>query len=287
MANEVKQGDLLFRWVDPDLPRKLRGGKIHKQIGTQQQRATTTRKAGQTMTPGMDARLIRYTNVNIVHVGVCCDSNTVLEVGGAGVVRNALRGRGSNVDIVVRLNDAAGKKVANLANRIPRIDYKKIAGGIFTGYPLGRVGIRLLHNTPDPNAELVKKPAQAFSTAHDLDNYVGHHQRTEKDKLLTLFESGDKDIEKRLKEYGFQPVVCSHLVYAIIYKALRPAGSLLDALTNSAKFSVEPSRMWRDVCSGMGIWQEAGAGVIGAQHKGKINDEYTRLFIEKLETNLR
>jgi hypothetical protein len=285
MGDRVYPGDVLFRWIDAGLPKKMQGDWKHKQIGIQQQRATETRRRYDVHTKGMSARLIKYTNVNIVHVGLCRNQNSVLEVGGSGISHNDLGNRAKTTDIVIRLNHATSIKLARLAAKVPVINYKKIAGGVFTGYPLGKVGIRPLGKA-NKNAQLVKSPTKTFKTSQDLNMYHNSQKKSYVDPLLALFDEPSRNLEKELKEIGFPAVICSHLVYALIYKVLRPAGQLMEALKDDGRFSVEPSRMWRDACLGIGLWQETGAQIIGVQNMGTINDKYTEIFKGKIESNL-
>ncbi len=299
MANDVKPGDVLFRWVNEGTSlmkhgKALAGTNLHRQIARQQDRQSQTlAREGRLLGRGEGKELFAvFANEHIVHVAICGPDDLVSEVSAWGLARRPLAERRS-FDLVVRFTrKGVAESLAGILAAIPPIVFL---------YPTELIGaVTTLGSKAQQRAPLVRSPARPLSFK-DLEDHeelateleeIGAFKTglSEDDVFFAFLAKAKKNwplttINSHLSKEGYEEIprfVCSHFVNAVLHYNFFPSLGFVETLRNQHKYAVGPAQMARQCNYAHGVWKACPYEVLGIQHQGMFDEEVTKNYMETL-----
>ncbi len=213
----------------------------------------------------------------VFHVGIYLDDH-VIEIGPEGVLQNPVASR-PHYDIVVRFPSEVAARICSTANLVKGL-FRNTCTIKALWYPAKREGVKVVKGKTEEgglmNRKLFKIPHQKEAQREVPDD---QKQRTLRltggwippDALNDLFKE-NQTLSSADAHTLARPVVCSHFVSAVLYKA--QCGGSVHAATEEKYdyiFKMTPAHLLRQAFTKQYLCK--GAEVTGMQHQGKMLPE--------------
>ncbi|UCD76651.1 MAG: hypothetical protein JSV91_06940 [Phycisphaerales bacterium] len=312
--SELREGDLLFKWVKSPgskvqgiknrwcyIDKYLKNILVQKGISEGQARATRRllqrAKSQGTETAGQHRpKLMKWSDNHVLHVGICDawgKGNQVMEVQSKGLIRSSVKSanqRGDKLDIVVRFDEGDREKICRALRMIPQIKYD---------YPQEVIGINPLAWNPKKTSllahstgawyargEMTKTPARETTKnlpligKRDCDSRLMEWFRE-----LRLYGRHEVDLNRELNQelgLAIRPFVCSHAVFAILHEAAF-TNSFASTLLDWTQCALSPAQLFRQFMERKGVFRFLNSAELwGVAYLGEFQDEDTAELIYML-----
>lgn len=242
-------GDILFRWVPRNIGQR---DFLQRLIGVAQYLQDERHRHANLdeINIGHSASVLLIEHVGIFAYG------SVFEIGKGGLTVERVASR-KHYDLVVRSRTHGGS-IARVASSARHGKMRWALATSAVSYALGQGRFRY--------------PLLDLATVSLLPHAGARLLQGRGNSMLLKLD----DLEHRKKgdanQMGQEPI-CSHFVNAVLYAAIRPAGTIATATDHSFDdiFKVGPAQMWREFMHRQGLWGETDAKYIGLQHKGNVD----------------
>lgn len=275
-SEALMDGDLLFRFMhsqDLNRPYKmpLYGTELYQEIIKCQMEQDVWHDLGYEWCANQNV------DKCIFHVGIYADGN-VFDIDKPGLLQNAV-GKREHFDIVVRFPKEVAGSIGATAALVKAL-FKKVRSDGLIWYPFIREGVYVQKGKTESGAMRYRRP---YKIPHEKEMQrlvpEDHGQRTHfltggwiPPDTLHVLQEEDRDLSTCEAHTFARPVVCSHFVAAVLYKA-QCGGAFHNATAQRFDyiFKMTPSHLLKQCFTRQYLCK--GAQTVGMQHQGNMYPE--------------